>query len=117
MGSGKKSEPTAAKRKKRPATSPEARENRLISLAFDVAEERLENRTASSQEITALLKLGSQKAQAELDRLRTENELMKTKIEVLESTKTSEELFARAIAAFKTYSGNGDDEDVEVLQE
>ena len=42
---------------------------------------------------------------------------MKTKIEVLESTKTSEELFARAIAAFKTYSGNGDDEDVEVLQE
>lgn len=117
MGSSKKSTTTSPKRRTRPATSPEARENRLISLAYDVVEERLLNGTATSQETTALLRLGSQKAQAELEKLRTENELMKTKIDVLESTKTSEELFARAIAAFKTYSGHGDDEDVEVLEE
>ena len=117
MGSREKSTTTVSKHRTRPATSPEARENRLISLAFDVVEERLLNRTATSQETTALLKLGSQKAQAELEKLRTENELMKTKIEVLESTKTSEELLERALRAFKTYSGNGDDNDVEVLEE
>lgn len=117
MGSRDKSPSTTPKRKTRPATSPEARENRLISLAYDVVEERLLNGTATSQETTALLKLGSQRAQAELEKLRTENELMKTKIDVLESTKTSEELFERAIAAFKTYSGHGDDEDMEVLKE
>lgn len=117
MGSREKPTATAQKRRTRPATSPEARENRLISLAYDVVEERLLNGTATAQETTALLKLGSQKAQAELEKLRTENELMKTKIDVLESTKTSEELLERALAAFKTYSGNGDDNDMEVLKE
>lgn len=117
MGSREKSIQTTQKRRARPATSPEARENRLISLAYDVVEERLLNGTATAQETTALLKLGSQKAQAELEKLRTENELMKTKIDVLESTKTSEELLERALRAFKTYSGNGDNDDVEVLEE
>ena len=117
MGSREKSTQTTHKRRARPATSPEARENRLISLAYDVVEERLLNGTATSQETTSLLKLGSQKAQAELEKLRTENELMKTKIDVLESTKTSEELLERALAAFKTYSGHGGEEDMEVLDE
>lgn len=117
MGSREKSTSTTPKRRARPATSPEARENRLISLAYDVVEERLINGTATSQETTALLKLGSQKAQAELEKLRTENELMKTKIDVLESTKTSEELLERALQAFKTYSGHGSDDDMEVLDE
>lgn len=117
MGSREKSTSTTTKRRARPATSPEARENRLISLAYDVVEERLLNGTATSQETTSLLKLGSQKAQAELEKLRTENDLMKAKIEALESTKTSGELLERALAAFKSYSGHGDEEDMEVLDE
>ena len=37
---------------RRPALSPEARENQLISLAVDLAEQQLRDGTASSQVIT-----------------------------------------------------------------
>ena len=39
-------------RKIRPALTPEARENQLISLAVDLVEQRLLDGTASSQETT-----------------------------------------------------------------
>ena len=45
----------------RPASSPEARENQMISLAIDLAEQQLRDGTASSQVITHYLKLGSTK--------------------------------------------------------
>ena len=45
------------KPKLRPALSPETRENQLISLAYDLVEERLLNGTATSQETTYFLKL------------------------------------------------------------
>ena len=48
-------------RKIRPALSPEARENQLVSLAVDLAEKQLLEGTASSQVITHYLKLGSTK--------------------------------------------------------
>ena len=44
-----------------PVMTPEARENQLISLAIDLAEQQLRNGTASSQVITHYLKLGSSK--------------------------------------------------------
>ena len=40
----------------RPALTPEARENQLISLAIDLAEQQLRDGTASSQVITHYLK-------------------------------------------------------------
>ena len=52
-------------RKMRPALSPEARENQMISLAMDLAEEQLRNGTASSQLITEFVKRGSTKARLE----------------------------------------------------
>ena len=42
-------------KKMRPALTPEARENQLISLAVDLAEEQLRDKTASSQVITHFL--------------------------------------------------------------
>ena len=45
-------------RKIRPALSPEARENQLIDLAVNLAEQQLLDGTASSQVITHFLKLG-----------------------------------------------------------
>ena len=45
----------------RPALTPEARENQLVSLAVDLAEKQLREGTASSQVITHYLKLGSTK--------------------------------------------------------
>ena len=52
-------------KKIRPALTPEARENQMISLAMDLVEQRLLNGTASSQETTHFLKLGTAKEKLE----------------------------------------------------
>lgn len=97
----------------RPALSPEARENQLISIAVDVAEQQLRNGTASSQVITHFLKLGSMKETLEREKLRQENELLRAKTESLQSAKRVEELYANALNAMRSYSGQdiGGDED------
>ena len=99
-------------RKMRPALTPEARENQMISLAVDLAEQQLRNGTASSQVITHFLKLGTTVAQLEKEKLEQENKLLQARTEALESTKRVEELYEDAIKAMKKYSGRGDsDED------
>lgn len=95
-------------RKIRPALTPEARENQLIALAVDLVEERLLNGTASSQETTHFLKLGSMKNQLEMEKLKEENKLLQAKTEALQSAKKTEELFEEAINAMRRYSGHGD---------
>lgn len=98
-------------RKIRPALSPEARENQLIALAVDLVEQRLLDGSASSQETTHFLKLGSTKNRLEMEKLEEENRLLKAKTEALQSQKRSEELFAEAIKAMQIYSGHGSNED------
>jgi len=99
------------KPKARPAISPEARENQLIALAYDVAEERLRNGTATSQEVVHFLRLGSMKERKEMELMEKKNELMAAKTEALQSAKRIEELYTNAISAFKTYRGTGDEDD------
>ena len=89
----------------RPALTPEVRENQLISLAMDRAEEQLRDGTASSQVITHFLKLGTTKTELELEKLKRENELLTAKTESLQSSKRMEELYAEAIKAMATYAG------------
>lgn len=95
-------------KRRRPAISPEARENQMIALAMDLVEQRLLDGTASSQETTHFLKLGSSKAVLERDKLREENKLLMAKTEQLQSMKRSEELMEEAIKAFRNYNGQGD---------
>lgn len=92
----------------RPAFTPEARENQLISLAVDLAEKQLREGTASSQVITHYLKLGSTKERIEKEILEKQKELITAKTEALHSAKRVEELYAEAISAMKKYSGHGD---------
>lgn len=47
-----KAKETGPSRSRRPALTPDARENQMISLAVDLAERQLEEGTASSQVIT-----------------------------------------------------------------
>lgn len=96
--------------KLRPAMTEEGRENQLIAYAYDLAEERLRNGTASAQETVHFLKLGSQKTKLENEKLRKENELLMAKTEALQSAKRSEELFSEAIKAFGIYSGKDPNE-------
>lgn len=97
--------------KSRPADTPEARESQLISLAMDLAEQHLRDGTATSQEITHFLKLGSSKERTEKEILELQKDLIAAKTEALRSQRRSEELFAAAIAAFKSYSPPVDTED------
>ena len=94
-----------AKRRGKPATTPESRQNELASLAFDVAEEQMRNGTASSQVITQCLKFGTTREQLEQERLRHENELLQVKREAIQSQQRIEEMYAEAMNAMRGYSG------------
>ena len=98
-------------RKIRPALTPEARENQLISLAVDLVEQRLIDGTASSQETTHFLKLGSIKNRLEMEKLEEENRLLKAKTESIQSQKKVEELYAEALNAMRSYAGQAGDND------
>lgn len=92
-------------KKIRPALTPEARENQLIALAIDCVEERLLNRTASSQETVHFLKLASSKYKVELEKMKLENELIQAKTKAIEDAADMKELYAEAIKAMRLYSG------------
>ncbi len=93
-------------RRRKPATSPEARENELVSMAADLAEEQILGGTASSQVITHFLKLGSSRERLEQARLDHENQLLQVKKEAMEGQARVEELYLSALDAMRSYSGS-----------
>ena len=102
----KKEKNSKCERKIRPALTPEARENQLISLAVDLAEKQLLEGTASSQVITHYLKLGTTKEKLEREILEKQKALIEAKTENLQSDKRSEKLYKNALDAMKNYSGH-----------
>ena len=94
-------------RKRRPATTPEGRENQMIALAVDLAEKQLREGTASAQVITHYLKLATTRERVEKEILEEQKELLKAKTEALKSQKRMDELYENAINAMQIYSGNG----------
>ena len=94
-----------------PALTPAGREARMIAYAMDLAEEQLRNGTASSQVITHFLKLGTETAKLERERLENENALLLARVEQIRSAKESGELYANAIEAMRRYSAHSSDED------
>lgn len=95
-------------RTSRKALSPEARENQLISLAVDLAEQQLRDGTASSQVITHFLKQSTAKTQLELEKLRNENLLLEAKKKQIESADEMKQLYDKAIKAMRNYAGYGE---------
>ncbi len=96
----------ADKPKVKPARTPEGREQQLISLAVDLAEEQLRNGTASAQVITHYLKLGTENAKLEREILKQQKELISAKTENLLSAKRTEEKYQEAIEAMMRYQGH-----------
>src|SRR3954469_17406809 len=88
-----------------PARTPEAREDELAELAYNLAEDQIRNGTASSQVVTHFLKAGSRRERMEQLRMEHEIELMEVKKEQLEGQKRVEALFADAIHAMRSYQG------------
>lgn len=111
MSKGKVASSSGSSRKMRPALSPEARENQMISLAMDLAEKQLMDGTASSQLITEFVKRGSTKARIEQEILEEQKQLIEAKTQSLQSAKNIEDLYVNALEAMKNYSGRGDPDD------
>lgn len=109
MARPKKAPSATGPRKRRPATTPEARENQLISMAYDLVEQRLLDGTATSQETVHFLRLGSTKERIEKEILERQKELITAKTEALQSAKHVEELYANALDAMRKYSGNSEE--------
>ena len=97
--------------RRRPATTPESRENQMVSLAVGLAEKQLAEGTASSQVITHYLKLATSREQLEKEKLSRENELLKAKVENIHSSANVEALYKDALNAMKTYSGQEPEEE------
>lgn len=100
-------------RTRRPATTPEARENQMVALAIDLAEKQLAKGTASSQVITHYLKLATTREALEKEKISRENELLRAKVENIHSSANVESLYNEALRAMKSYSGQEEAEDYE----
>lgn len=88
-----------------PPMTPEDQEDLLISLAFDVAVDRLRNGTASNQLVSEIIKLGTVKERLTREKLQRENDMLKAKTEAIEASKNNGEMYMKAIKAMRVYSG------------
>lgn len=86
-----------------PARTPEAQENRMISLAMDLAEKQLQEGTASSQVITHYLKLGSSRERLERELMKRQIDHVEAKTEALHTMQEQDTLYLEAIEALKAY--------------
>ena len=103
--------PSLPKWKIKPAKIPEERENQMIALAIDLAEQQLINGTASSQVITHYLKLGSSRERLEREILQVQKEHIEAKRDNIRSAAHSEEVYTKALEAMRRYSGYRDEEE------
>jgi hypothetical protein len=96
---------SGANRGRPPATTPEGRENQLISMAVDLVEKRIREGSASAMELVHFLKLGSSRERLEQERLAGENRLLEARVEAMGDAKKNEALYAEALNAMRAYSG------------
>jgi hypothetical protein len=109
MAKGKKDFTDNVKRPVAPATSPQAREDQLIAMAYDEVERRISEGIATGPELVHFLRMGSPKGKLEKEILEREKQLLEAKTQAIESQKNVEELYAKAIEAMKSYgSGNSE---------
>lgn len=90
---------------RRPSSSPEERENRLIALSYDQAESMLKSGRASSQLVTHFVKQGSPTERLKREQLEKQNELLDAKIKAYNSMSDSAVAMNEVLAALKSYSG------------
>ena len=93
------------KRKSSPARTPEAQEQLMINLSMKQAEDMLRSGRAPSQIVVHFLKLATEKTKYENEKLKAETELAVSKSEILAAQKHSDELYEKALAAFRSYGG------------
>lgn len=80
----------------------------VVSKAYRLAEQQIENGTASSQVITQFLKMGDPKTRAENEKLRKEVELLNEKIATLQQSRRNESDYDKLIETLKSYGASND---------
>lgn len=86
-----------------PFTAEEA-EDQMVSLAVNLAIQRLQDGTASNQLIAEVIKMGTTKERLQKEKLKKENELLTAKTEAIQSQKNSEAFQARVLKALHSYA-------------
>lgn len=106
VATGRKVSGESVQRELPPAIGLEAREDQLMSLAVNQAEQMLRKGNAPTQIVVHYLRLATTKNQLEKEKLRKENILLEAKASAIESAARSEELYLKAIEAMREYSGS-----------
>ena len=106
----KTAKPSGTPKTRTPLT-PEGRENQMISLAMDLAEQQLRDGTASSQLITEFVKRGCTKARIEKELLEKQRDLAAAKAESIKAADRLEELLPKVMKAMGRYRGEDDEEE------
>ncbi len=103
------SEPTPVVRK-----SIEEYEHDIVALAYDEAEKRIRAGTATSQELTHFLKIGSTKHQLDMRHKEAEIALLEAKRESIASGDLLEDLTNKAIDALGSYRPTQSDDEFDL---
>lgn len=110
MATRRMSEDAPKPRRRPPATTPEERENEMISLAVDAAERMLLEPNPPAQIVTHYLRLGSSTEKLEQLKKRAEVDLLEKRAAIVDATQHMEELYREAIDAFRNYRSSAVDD-------
>lgn len=98
-----------------PALTDDAEEKQLIALARQRSLERLQNGTASAQEIVYWLKAGSSEKRTEQEIMEEQKKLLIAKTKAISDAELSAKAYTDAVKAMQSYSGVGDGDEEENL--
>lgn len=93
-------------RRHAPALGIEERENQLIAMAMDRAEEKFVNHTASDTLTVHFLRLATTRMELEKEKIRKEIAQIEAKTDAIQSMAKMEELYENAMNAMKRYGGS-----------
>lgn len=88
----------------RPSTDPKVREQQLVNLAVNLAEQQLLDGTASPSVINHFLKLASTRETIEREILEKQAKLIEAKALSISKDREAEEIAKKAIEAMKNYN-------------
>lgn len=92
------------------ALTPEAREQQLIEKAERLVEKRLEDGSASAQEVVHFLRLSTAREKTERQILEKKVELLTAQTEALKSAANMETMYKDAMDMFRLYNGSYEEE-------
>lgn len=95
---------TKQEREQRPASTPESREQQLVSLAVDLAERQIRDGTASAAVITHFLKIGTARETMEREILGKQAAFLEAKAASINKDKDQEDIAKAAMEALKNYN-------------